>query len=195
MIQLDTAAIDALIEHAQHDPYFDLYQRNEPDKPYMRRWWLTRPTKHGGTSERSARIHQILRSDADRHLHDHPADSTSIILRGCYWEEMPEDQAQPCALDATRYTRECRGAGTVVHRRAEDRHRLIVPDGGECWSLFLFGPRRREWGFHVPEAPGGWVQWEEYEREWAVKDYEETSEGLITSIFIPEWLAADKELI
>ena len=29
-----------------------------------------------------------------------------------------------------------------------------------CWSLFLFGPRIREWGFHCPER--GWVHWEEF---------------------------------
>jgi hypothetical protein len=33
-----------------------------------------------------ARAHTILRSDQDRHLHDHPAWSISIVLAGGYWE-------------------------------------------------------------------------------------------------------------
>ena len=164
MIQLDPAAIDALIEHAQRDPYFDLYQRTDPNAPYMRRWWLTRPKHHGGTSEHSARIHQILSSDAERHMHDHPADSTSIILRGGVWEVVPTDQHQPAALDPVCRRVIWRGPGAVVHRRAEDRHQLLLPAGSTCWSLFLMGEKRRRWGFHVPGAqPSDWVPWDEYE--------------------------------
>ena len=157
MIQLDSKAIDALIEHAQRDPY-------EPLPGYMNRWWVTRPIQHGGATLHGARIHQTLRSDNERHLHDHPFDSTSIILRGCYYEVMPADQSQPCELDQSETVTVCRGAGDVVHRTAEDRHRLIVPDGKDVWSLFLIGPKRREWGFHVPEAPGKWVIWDGYLR-------------------------------
>lgn len=159
MILLDPAAIDALIEHAQRDPY-------DPLPGYMHRWWLSRPVQHGGATEHGARVHQILRSDTGRHLHDHPFDSTSIILRGCYYEETPVDQSQPCSLDSVQKVTKCHSAGDVVHRRAEDRHRLILPPGKDCWSLFLVGPKRREWGFHVPQAPGEWVHWKEYERHW-----------------------------
>ncbi|WP_165421915.1 hypothetical protein [Pseudoxanthomonas winnipegensis] len=29
-----------------------------------------------------------------------------------------------------------------------------------CWTLFLFGPKRREWGFHCEGK--GWVPWQEF---------------------------------
>ena len=29
-----------------------------------------------------------------------------------------------------------------------------------CWTLFLFGPTVREWGFHCPQR--GWVHWRDF---------------------------------
>ncbi len=29
-----------------------------------------------------------------------------------------------------------------------------------CWTLFLFGPTVRDWGFHCPER--GWVHWKDF---------------------------------
>lgn len=46
---------------------------------YMHRWILRTPW---GT----LRLHHILRSDDDRHLHDHPFDFTSFLLTGGYLE-------------------------------------------------------------------------------------------------------------
>ena len=34
--------------------------------------------------------------------------------------------------------------------------RVPVP----TWTLFLFGPTVRDWGFHCPER--GWVHWKEF---------------------------------
>lgn len=30
---------------------------------------------------------------------------------------------------------------------------------GPCWTLFVTGPRIRNWGFH---CPNGWVRWEAF---------------------------------
>lgn len=149
---------DVLIEHALQDPYFDL-------EGYMERYWVTRPVQHGGVTPHCARVHHILRSDRDRHLHDHPWDCISVVLRVGYWEVVPIDPDQPASDDvAGRIKAIWRGPGSVVRRRAEDRHRLILPAGQTCWSLFLCGEKRRDWGFHVPGAPGDWIIWHEYEQ-------------------------------
>jgi hypothetical protein len=141
--------IDALIERAKQTPYFHL-------EGYMERYWLV-PYNDTGIS---IRIHHILRSDEDRHLHDHPWPSTSVILKGGYWEIMPEDQQQDPALDATKRVRVWRKPGDVVNRAANDRHALELPDGQTAWSMFIMsGGNAQAWGFYTP---AGKVYWRDY---------------------------------
>ena len=57
-----------------------------------------------------------------------------------------------------------RRPGAVVLRRAKSAHRVaLVRDslGYEkaCWTLFLTGPRVRDWGFW---CPNGWRHWHEF---------------------------------
>lgn len=98
-------------------------------------------------------MHNTLRSDAGRDLHDHPWWSISIVLLGGYWEIMPTEQEQPAKWDARPettllrgYRRAWRRPGSIVFRRATDRHRLEIPEGGEAWSLFIMGPWQRKLG-------------------------------------------------
>ena len=111
---------------------------------YMNRWWIR---KHRPGGWWSARIHQILRSDLDRHQHDHPWPYITIILAGGYWEERPD------------WAMKWHGPGSILIRKATDRHRLIVPDGATCWTLFIMGKWRQTWGFYT-EA--GKVPYTEY---------------------------------
>jgi hypothetical protein len=99
---------------------------------YMRRWFP-------GMGQR-LRYHEILGSDPDRDLHDHPWDFTSKILDGSYLEITPDDER--------RY-----GPGDVIKRRATDLHRLVVVDG-PVWTAVRTGPVRRHWGFMTAD---GWV--------------------------------------
>lgn len=115
------------------------------DNPYLLRWHVT-PRGEGP----ACYLHQFRRSDDDRALHDHPYCSTSIILRGQYVEHLPAGQ----------WFR--RVTGDVVQRDATTPHRVELlrdADGVEvpCWTLFLTGPRLRDWGFHCPQ---GWVPWQ-----------------------------------
>lgn len=151
--------VDWLIARAERTPYYHL-------EGYMERFWLFRVgPRHESTRYRqsstgwfSARIHKILRSDKDRDLHDHPQDYCSIILRGGYYEVTPGPVIDG---DEQLWTqRRWYGPGSVLFRRAESPHRLILPGDRHTVSLFITGPRRREWGFHTPE---GWVPWKEYE--------------------------------
>lgn len=159
---------DWLIERAKRTPYwyrdqegrlhFHLYDRD--GAPYMARYWLIPYNRFGI----SARVHHILRSDEDRHLHDHPWWSVSIILRGGYFEKLPTTCGY-CGLegcDRAGSRKVWRGPGSVVFRRARDWHQLELDADylndwrRECWTLFVTGPKRKDhdpehacWGFLV----------------------------------------------
>ncbi len=109
---------------------------------YLRRWFLT-PRSPG----LNVYLHQILRSDEDRALHDHPWDNCSLIISGSYIEHMPDGASV------------IRGPGDSVSRRAEDLHRLELINDEPVISLFTTGAKRREWGF---ACPGGWVHWKDF---------------------------------
>lgn len=169
--------IDRLIVYAERTPYFHL-------PGYMRRLWLvpyrqriSREINEGtavtydGTGPVSfrerpfvwciqrlgiaIRLHNILRSDAGRHPHDHPWWFLTIILRGGYYE-MLFDEYGVCS------TMKWHGPGSVLFRRAHTFHRLLVPtdDAKPCWTLFITGPKAQTWGFLVK---GKKVNYRDYE--------------------------------
>jgi hypothetical protein len=120
----------------------------ERERPYMLRWWILPRNPFFNVY-----LHRILRSDDDRALHDHPWSSCSIILEGFYIEHS-------IAAGGVEH-RAFRAPRSVTFRRATAAHRLEVQGRpGECWSLFITGPRLREWGFHCPLA--GWRHWKEF---------------------------------
>lgn len=130
--------------------------------PYLRRWWLIPRNRIV-----NAYLHEVLRDDDDRALHDHPWPSCSVILRGGYYEELPVDGSGEAARQRIT-ARRWRAPGSVTFRRASAPHRLIThrdrqPDGSTiprvCWSLFLTGPRLRTWGFW---CSWGWRPWREF---------------------------------
>ena len=109
---------------------------------YMRRWKFLPETWPG------FRLHQIVRSDADRELHDHPFSFVSIILAGGYIEERP---GRPNRFH---------GPGSILFRRAEDLHRICIdPRKGPAWTFVLRGPYRRMWGFRTAK---GWMPWHQF---------------------------------
>ncbi|KTF68653.1 hypothetical protein ACNFJ7_02045 [Sphingomonas sp. HT-1] len=108
---------------------------------YMRRWWIVPRNE-----QMNVYLHQILRDDDDRALHDHPWANTSYLLIGRYREITPEGTF-------------IRDAGSIVHRPAEALHRLELIDGEPAVSLFFTGPKVREWGFACPK---GWVHWQDF---------------------------------
>lgn len=121
------------------------------DSPYLRRWFVT-PRGDGP----ACYLHQFLRDDDDRALHDHPWASCGIILGGGYIEMMPDGSA-------------LRGVGDVVIREPEHRHRVVLHRDAygapiPAWTLFLVGPRAREWGFWCPGAGEGerFVHWRDF---------------------------------
>lgn len=115
--------------------------------PYLRRWFVIPRNRWFNIY-----LHNIRRSDDDRALHDHPWWNLSIILRGSYVEIVPTEGATTVA--------KYRETGSLVFRKPTRSHRLIVSDAGTpVWTLFITGPRLREWGFW---CPNGWVHWRDF---------------------------------
>ena len=108
----------------------------QPHRPYLRRWRLLPRNRIFNIL-----LHEILRSDDDRALHDHPWPFVSIIVRGSYLEIMP-------GRAKWRWRR------SVIFHRARSPHRLVL--ARRCYTVCIVGPKIREWGFH---CPNGWVHW------------------------------------
>lgn len=117
------------------------------DDPYLLRWYMLPRNLIG-----NAYLHLFLRSDDDRALHDHMYANVSILLRGEYTEHR--------ILQGGINTRKVWRAGDWIFRHSGAIAHRIEIHAGPCWSLFLCGPRYREWGFHCPER--GWIHWKEF---------------------------------
>lgn len=132
-------------------PLLDGVAKTEPsqvlgngDDVYMRRWYIERSATEG-----NVHLHQTLRSDCDAEHHDHPWDNMSIWLRGTGHEEIVGSDGSTTVLD--------RPPGTVAFRHAQDRHRILIQE--PTWTLFLTGPKIREWGFLHED---GWMHNREF---------------------------------
>ena len=117
------------------------------DGPYMNRWYLIRKNRWFNVY-----LHEIVHSDDDRALHDHPWRSLSVILQGGYAEVTP----QPSGGTTTRFY----WRGHVIYRKPTHTHRIEVFSGRvTVWTLFITGRKVREWGFHCPD---GWRPWQSF---------------------------------
>lgn len=114
------------------------------ENPYLLRWWVLPRNRFFNVY-----LHRFLRSDDDRALHDHPWMNVSVLLRGRYVEHTIAAGGINVRTERVAPTLKVRFSGAHAHR-------LELIDG-ECWTLFMTGPRYREWGFHCPER--GWVHW------------------------------------
>lgn len=112
--------------------------------PYLLRWFIIPRNPLFNIY-----LHCFLRSDDDRALHDHPWSNLSVLLKGRYVE----------------HTIKAGGINIRTERKAGDlklrlfgsfAHRLELIDGEPCWTLFITGPRYRQWGFHCAK---GWTHW------------------------------------
>lgn len=115
-------------------------------------------------------LHCFQRDDDDRALHDHPSWGVSYILRGGYIEHTIAEGG--IHHRAHHHHGSLRFMGTRHAHRIELYRLLFKPRGLgpstffmqsaeleklHCWTLFMFGPTVREWGFHCPDR--GWVHW------------------------------------
>lgn len=109
------------------------------DDAYLKRWYLIPRNRF-----LNAYLHVFLRDDDDRAHHDHPWASLSLMLDGRLFEHVTGG--------ADRFV----SPGDLVFRRASHAHRLEVRSERPAMTLFITGPRVREWGFHCPQ---GWRHW------------------------------------
>lgn len=135
----------ALIDRATRRPP-DFVVGGQAD-PYLRRWWLV-----PRNPVFNVYLHQFLRDDDEHALHDHPWCWCSIVLRGGYLEHT-------IAAGGIRRVRGFACGSVRVHGPCF-AHRLALEAGRPCWTLFITGPRIREWGFHCPDH--GWVRWQDF---------------------------------
>lgn len=98
-------------------------------------------------------LHHILRSDADRELHDHPWAFVSIILWRGYREETQWGEWWHWGTKLQR-----KWPGFILFRAAEHRHRLHLV-GGPAWSLVFTSLKKRTWGFW---RTGCFIPWREF---------------------------------
>jgi hypothetical protein len=124
------------------------------ERPYLLRWWLL-----PRNVVFNVYLHQFRRSDDDRALHDHPwLFNASWLLSGEYIE----------------HTIKAGGLMVRMHRRAGDvklrwgkaphRVELLMERDAlaevPCWTIFITGPRVRQWGFYCMER--GWIHWKRF---------------------------------
>lgn len=196
--RLAAAIFRVLVHHvaARRPPDF-IVGHDSPDGAYLNRWFLTpwrpwqrtlgeraraNPSWLNRTAERLARLlpnlylHQFLRDDDDRALHDHPSWGASFLLSGSYIEHTIAAggihhrrwyKAGTLRFMRTRHAHRIELNGPMHYRPEHDDDGNVVsvigtrlPERYACWTLFLFGPVVREWGFHCPE--NGWVHWREF---------------------------------
>lgn len=139
------------------------------DNPYMLRWWVIPRNRFFNIY-----LHKFLRDDDDRALHDHPWCSCSIILKGGYMEHVPAyPEVWPDIKKIKVYFRK---RGDITFRKPSSAHRIELhrdtngdptnprilqmrPPAIPAWTLFITGPRVRDWGFHCPK---GWRHWKDF---------------------------------
>ena len=129
-----------------------IYDRLE-NEPYLERYYLF--LKDRKTFPFNVFLHKFLKSDPD-HVHDHPWPYATLILKGGYYEYVPQFNEQGIKVGEI-----CswRGPGHFRICKESSYHRIEIKPGIECWTLFMPGPQRREWGFLVNNK---WINHDEY---------------------------------
>jgi hypothetical protein len=123
--------------------------------PYLRRWYVIPRNRVF-----CIYLHNMLRDDDDRALHDHPGANISIVLRGGY-RELVFDRRPRSGFALPAIVTKIRRPGAIVFRRARLAHRLELLDRRGSWSLFLVGPKLRDWGFWCG-ITARWVPWQQF---------------------------------
>lgn len=112
------------------------------ENPYLLRWWVIPRNRFFNVY-----VHCFLRSDDDRARHTHPwLFNLSWLLRDGYREWLTDTDFVDRTAPAAKFR-----FGAAAHR--------IELTRGPCWTLFVTGPRVRQWGFLCPR---GFVHWKQF---------------------------------
>lgn len=134
-----------LVDHAlKRDPDFIIGGREDP---YLIRWFII-----PRNPVFNIYVHCFMRSDDDRAHHGHPwLFNFSLIADGEYTEHQ--------IIAGGALVKTVRRAGDWKFRWGASPHRVELHNGA-CWTIFITGPRVREWGFYCLER--GWVHWKKF---------------------------------
>jgi len=136
----------------QHDRKRIVLDR-ESNEPYLERYYLF--LKDRKRFPFNVFLHKFLKSDPDD-VHDHPWPYATLILKGGYWEWIPQFNKDGQKFSEVAHWR---GPGHFRICSANSYHRIEIDLEVECWTLFMPGPQKREWGFLVKNK---WIQHEQY---------------------------------
>jgi|TARA_B110000503_G_C7072422_1_gene381446 hypothetical protein len=125
----------------------------QSNEPYLERYYLF--LKDRNRFPFNVFLHKFLKSDPDD-LHDHPWPYATLILKGGYYEWIPIYNQQGRKLCEVAVWR---GPGHFRISSANSFHRIELDPEVTCWTLFMPGPQKREWGF---ATRSGWIQHEQY---------------------------------
>jgi hypothetical protein len=123
------------------------------NEPYLERYYLFLRDRQGFPF--NIFLHHFLKSDPDD-VHDHPWGYMTWVIKGGYYEWEPTFDAQG---NMTGELSHWRGVGHIRFRSATSYHRIELAPETDCWTIFIPGTQRREWGFLVNNV---WVQYEKY---------------------------------
>ena len=129
---------DLIYNHKDKEPDEIIHNKNGD---YLHRWFIQKDREKGNVY-----LHRFIGDDDDRALHDHPWESVSYILYGVYLEYLPNEVIY-------------RHQGDIIFRDMTTPHRVELVTK-EAWTLFITGPRKRDWGFICDE---GWKHYEEFQ--------------------------------
>jgi hypothetical protein len=127
------------------------------NEPYLERYYLF--LKERERFPFNVFLHKFLKGDPDD-VHDHPWPYATLILKGGYYEWIPEFNSTGIKIGEVRHWR---GPGHFRTCSASSYHRIELDPGVTAWTLFMPGPHTREWGFLTGKDPKtNWEHNEDY---------------------------------
>lgn len=137
-----------LLKRAIKTPYKHIYDKDGIEI-YMERYWLFNPyfptegLKQHKWCPVSIRVHRINSHDHDRHMHDHPWNARTFIMKGWYQETRQQMGTLDCLTQAHRT------AGDTVRLNFGEYHRITRVSNGGVYTIFVTGKYRGVWSFLV----------------------------------------------
>ena len=125
----------------------------QSQEPYLERYYLF--LKDRKRFPFNVFLHRFLKSDPDD-VHDHPWPYATLIIKGGYWEYTPVFDSTGKMIGQEQHWR---APGHFRTSSANSYHRIELDPNVECWTIFMPGPQRRDWGFLVNNE---WVENNEY---------------------------------
>ena len=128
----------------------------QSDEPYLERYYLFLNDRDRFPF--NVFLHKFLKGDPDD-VHDHPWPYATLILKGGYYEWLPQFDSK-----GNKIAEMCvwRGPGSFRICSANSYHRIELDPSVTAWTLFMPGPKKQDWGFLVNNK---WIQHEQYLKE------------------------------